>query len=319
MKPKVFITRPIPDAVVETIKETCEVDMWHTSAILPPIAEKIGALDGLITYGHELVTEEMMDTAPNLKVIAVVGVGYDHVDADAAKARGIAVGNTPGVLDGTTADMTFALLFAVARNIIPANQHVQSKQWTYYDPNILWGYDIHHATLGIVGMGRIGYELAKRAVGFDMRVLYYKRNRREDWEPELGVEYTPLDRLLEESDFVTLHVPLTPETHHLIGERELERMKSTAILVNIARGPVVDPKALYEALKAGKIAGAALDVTHPEPIPTDHPLLTLDNVLIAPHVGSATIQTRTRMATMAAENLLAGLKGEPLPYSAFAD
>ena len=318
MKPKVFITRPLPEAIVETIRAECEVDMRPTSAILPPIADKIADLDGLITYGHEPVTAEMMDTAPNLKVIAVVGVGYDHIDASAAKARGIAVGNTPGVLSDTTADMTFAMLMAAARKITAANHHVQSKQWTYYDPNILWGCDVHHATLGIVGMGRIGYAVAKRALGFDMRVLYYKRNRRQDWEAALGVEYAPLDRLLAESDFVTLHVPMTPETHHLIDEAALKRMKSTAILVNIARGPVVDPRALYEALKTGEIAGAALDVTDPEPITTDDPLLTLDNLLICPHVGSATVQTRTRMATMAAENLLAGLKGEPLPYSVFA-
>ena len=317
MKPKVFITRPIPEQVLNKLRETCEVDMWHTSAILPPIAEKISALDGLLTYGHELVTSEMIDTAPNLKVISVLGVGYDHVDSAAAKARGIAVGHTPGVLSDTTADMTFALLLAAARNIIAADHHVQSKQWTYYDPNILWGYDVHHATIGIVGMGRIGYAVAKRALGFDMRVLYYRRSRREDWERDLGIEYASLDRLLRESDFVTLHVPLSKETHRLIGAAEFKKMKPTAILVNIARGPVVDSNALYEALKTGEIAGAALDVTDPEPLPTDDPLLTLDNLLVCPHVGSATVQTRTRMATMAAENLLAGLKGEPLPYSVF--
>ncbi|MCZ6680218.1 MAG: NAD(P)-dependent oxidoreductase, partial [Candidatus Poribacteria bacterium] len=164
----------------------------------------------------------------------------------------------------------------------------------------------------------IGYAVAKRALGFDMRVLYYKRNRNVEWEAELGIEYASFDRLLEASDFVTLHVPLTPETRHLIGKAELEKMKSTAILVNIARGPVVDSNALYEGLKAGEIAGAAVDVTDPEPLPTDHPLLTLDNLLVCPHLGSATVQTRTRMATMAAENVLAGLKGESLPYSVFA-
>jgi glyoxylate reductase len=318
LKPKVFITRPIPEAIADRVRAVCDVDMWHTSEILPPIAEKISGLDGLMTYGHELVTAEMMDTAPNLKVIAVVGVGYDHVDSNAAKARGIAVGNTPGILSETTADMTFALLLAAARNVAPANVHVMSKKWTFYDPNIFWGYDVHHATLGIVGMGRIGYEVAKRAAGFDMRVLYNKRTRREDWEAELGIKYVSLDQLLEESDFVSLHVPLTPETHHLIGAAELEKMKSTAILVNIARGPVVDSDALYEALKAGQIRGAALDVTDPEPMP-DHPLLTCDNLIIAPHLGSATVQTRTKMATMAADNLLAGIEGEPLPYSVFVD
>ena len=314
-KPKIFITRPIPEPVLVKIQAVCDVEMWHTSAILPPIAEKIPPLDGLMTYGHEPVTAEMFDTSPNLKVVSVVGVGYDHVDEDAARERDIALGHTPGVLSDTTADMTWALLLAVARNVVPAYNHVQvEKQWNYYDPNILWGYDVHHSTIGIVGMGRIGYAVAKRALAFDMNVLYYKRNRRTDWEEEVGIEYVEMEHLLKESDFVTLHVPLTEETTHMIGKAELELMKPTAILVNIARGPVVDHDALYDALTDGQIAGAALDVTEPEPINTDHPLLDLDNLLIAPHLGSATIQTRMKMATMAMENLLAGLKGERLPY-----
>ena len=312
---KVFITRPIPEEIRAKIAAECDVDMWHTSAILPPIAEKIPPLDGLMTYGHEPVSPEMIASAPNLKAISVVGVGYDHVHVDACKARGIAVGHTPGVLSDTTADMTMALLLAAARNIVPAYNHVQvAKEWKYYDPNILWGTDVHHSTLGIVGMGRIGYAVAKRARAFDMRVLYYKRERRPDWEQELGVEYVDMENLLEASDFVTLHVPLTEATTHLIGKAELGLMKKTAILINIARGPVVDHYALSDALKSGQIAGAAVDVTEPEPINTDHPLLALDNVIIAPHLGSATVQTRMKMATMAMENLLAGLKGEQLPY-----
>ncbi len=317
MKPKIFITRPIPEKALAMIEAECEVDIWPTSEILPPTAERLPGLDGLVTYSHEPITAEMIASAPNLRVISNVGVGYNHIDAAAAKVQGVAVGNTPDVLSETTADTTFAQLLAAARHLIPASIYVQEKCWTCYDPNIFHGYDVHHATLGIIGMGRIGYEVAKRALGFDMRVLYYKRNRREDWETELGIEYASFDRLLEESDFITLHVPMTPETHHLIGKAEFQKMKPTAILVNIARGPVVDPAALYEALKTGEIARAALDVTEPEPIPTDDPLLTLDNALIFPHLGSSTLQTRTRMATMAAENLLAGLKGEPLPYSVF--
>ncbi len=311
---KVFITRPIPEEIRAKIAAECEADMWHTSAILPPIAEKIPPLDGLMTYGHETVSPEMIATSPNLKVISVLGVGYDHVHVEACRERGIAVGHTPGVLSDTTADMTMALLLAAARNIVPADKHVQTKQWLYYDPNILWGYDVHHATIGIVGMGRIGYAVAKRALAFDMRVLYYKRERRRDWEEELGIEYVAMEQLLQASDFVTLHVPLTEETIHMIGTAELALMKSTAILVNIARGPVVDPYALYEALTEGQIAGAALDVTEPEPLNTDHPLLGLDNVIITPHLGSAAIQTRMKMATMAMANLLAGLRGEQLPY-----
>lgn len=318
-KPKVFITRPIPDSAVAQIRKACEVDMWPTSEKLPPIAARIGVLDGLVTYGHELVTSDMMDSAPNLRAISVMGVGYDHIDAQAARQRNIAVGHTPGCLNETTADMTFALLLAAARNVKPAIQHIQSGKWTYLDLNILWGYDVHHATLGIVGMGGIGREVAKRARGFDMHVLYNKRNRRPDWEEDLGVVYASLDELLRESDFVSLHVPLGPETEHLIGERELKMMKSTAILVNVARGPVVDPKALYKALKEGEIAGAALDVTDPEPLPANDPLLSLDNLLITPHLGSASVQTRTRMAEMAAENLLAALRGEAMPFSVFAN
>ena len=313
--PKIFITRPIPEPILIKMQAECDVDMWHTSAILPPIADKIPPLDGLVTYGHEPVTDEMFDTSPSLKVVSVVGVGYDHVDEDAARKQGIALGHTPGVLSETTADMTWALMLAAARNVVPAYNHVQvNKQWHYYDPNILCGYDVHHSTIGIVGMGRIGYAVAKRALAFDMKVLYYKRERRPDWEEELGIEYASLERLLKESDFVTLHVPLTEETTHMIGKAEFESMKPTAILVNIARGAVVDHDALYEALTQGQIAGAALDVTEPEPINTDHPLLNLDNLLIAPHLGSATIQTRMKMATMAMENLFAGLKGERLPY-----
>ncbi len=315
--PRVFITRPIPDEIVAELRETCDVEMWHTSAVSAPTAEKIGPLDGLMTYGHELITDEMMAAAPNLKVIANVGVGYDHIEAEAARARGIEVGNTPGVLSDATADMTFALLLAAARNVVPGNRLVQAGDWQYYDPNILWGQDVHGSTIGIVGMGRIGHAVAKRALGFDMKVLYNKRTRRPDWEAELGVEYAELDDLLSRSDFVTLHPPMSDETRHLIGTRELGLMKSRAVLVNIARGGVVDHDALYEAMRVGKITAVALDVTEPEPIPADHPLLTLDNVLVVPHLGSATVQTRTKMVQMARDNLLAGLNGRPLPYSVF--
>ncbi|MBM3215114.1 D-glycerate dehydrogenase [Candidatus Poribacteria bacterium] len=313
-RPRVFITRPIPAEIADRIRETCDVDMWHTSAVTPPIADRLPDLDGLLTYGHEAVTDAMMATAPRLRVISNMGVGTDHIDSRAAKTRGIQVGNTPGVLSDATADMTFALLLSAARNVVRGSRYVRAGEWGYYDPNILWGQEVHHATLGIVGMGRIGYAVAKRALGFDMRVLYYKRTRRPDWEAELGIEYAELSDLLRQSDFVTLHPPMTPETRHLIGSAELALMKPNAILVNIARGGVVDHAALYDALASGRIAGAALDVTEPEPIPADHPLLSLENVVIAPHLGSATVQTRMRMATMAYENLMAGLRGEPLPF-----
>ncbi|MDA1192673.1 MAG: D-glycerate dehydrogenase, partial [Candidatus Poribacteria bacterium] len=294
-KPNVFISRPIPGEIVARLRETCDIDLWHTSAQSPPIADRIAALDGLMTYGHEPVTDAMMATASNLKVISNIGVGIDHIDKEAARRRGIAVGNTPGILSDATADMTFALLLASARTVVPSNRYVQRGEWMYYDPNIFWGHDVHGMTIGIVGMGRIGYAVAKRAQGFDMKVLYHKRTRREDWERELGMTYADLDTLLRESDFVTLHTPMSPETRHLIGARELGLMKPTVTLVNVARGGVVDHDALYNALKNGSIRAAALDVTDPEPINTDHPLLALENCLIVPHLGSATVHTRTKM------------------------
>jgi glyoxylate reductase len=314
MKPRVFISRPIPPEPLALIQAECEVDMWSEVTVAPPIREKIVGKDGLLTYGHELVTGEMMDTAPNLRVIANMGVGYDHIDAKAATERGIPVGNTPGVLDETVADMAFALLLTAARNVLKGDRFVRSGTWAVYNPNIFWGAEIHDSTLGIIGLGRIGRAIARRARGFNMKVLYYRRNRTPEVEQELGVQYAPFDELLAQADFVILMVPLTEATYHLIGARELALMKKTAILINPARGPVVDPKALAEALQTGVIAGAGLDVFEPEPPPPDDPLLTLDNIVLAPHLGSATVKTRTRMGMMAAENLLAGLRGELLPY-----
>jgi glyoxylate reductase len=314
MKPRVFISRPIPPEPLALIQAECEVEMWSEVTVTPPIAEKIVGKDGLLTYGHELVTGAMMDTAPNLRAIANMGVGYDHIDVKAATERGIPVGNTPGVLDETVADMAFTLLLATARNTLKGDHYVRSGTWKVYNPNILWGAEIHGSTIGLIGFGRIGRAIARRARGFNMNILYYRRQRIPEWEQELGAHYTPLDELLAQADFVVLMVPLKQDTHHLIGARELGLMKKTAILINAARGPVVDSKALYEALRDGKIAGAGLDVFDPEPPLPDDPLLSLENVVLTPHLGSATVKTRTRMGMMAAENLLAGLRGEPLPY-----
>ena len=231
-------------------------------------------------------------------------------------ALGIAVGNTPGVLTETTADLAFALMMAVARLILPGVEYIRSGQWRTWDPMALLGRDIHGATLGIVGLGRIGTELAKRARGFDMRIIYFSRSRHEEAERELGVEYRDsLESVLREADFVSLHTPLTSETRHLMNERTLKLMKPTAALINTTRGPVVDTEALYDALKAGTIWAAGLDVTDPEPLPADHKLLTLDNCLVVPHIGSASIASRDAMARLAAENLLAGLEGRPLKAS----
>jgi glyoxylate reductase len=311
----VFISRPIPPGPLEMIQAECEVEMWTDVETPPPLREKIVGRDGMLTYGHELVTGEMMDTAPNLKVISVMGVGYDHVDVKAAAKRDIAVGHTPGTLDETTADLTFALLLAAARNIVRGDNFVRSRTWKVYNPNILWGAEVHGATLGIIGMGRIGRAIARRAKGFEMEILYHNRNRLPDWEQKLGVQYAAFDELLARSDFVVVMTPYRQETYHLIDQRALSLMKNSAILINSARGPIVDSQALYEALRDGVIAGAGIDVFDPEPPPSDDPLLTLDNVVMTPHLGSASIKTRTRMGTMAAENLLAGLKGAPLPYA----
>jgi glyoxylate reductase len=256
----------------------------------------------------------LMDRMPRLRIISNFGVGVDHIDLEAARSRGIPVGNTPGVLDGATADLTFALLLAAARNLVVGDRYARSDAFTHYDPRILLGREVHGATLGIIGLGKIGRQVARRAHGFDMTVLYHNRRRDPQAEAELGATYATLPELLGRADFVTLNVPLTDETHGLIGRDELAQMKPTAILVNAARGAVVDHAALLVALEQGWIAGAALDVTDPEPLPRDHPLLGMDNVIISPHLGSATIETRRRMAELSVVNLLAGLRGETLPH-----
>lgn len=252
-----------------------------------------------------------MDSAGNqLKIISNYAVGFDNIDIQAATDRGILVGNTPGVLTETTADLAFALLMAAARRFGEGIDYIRADRWKTFKPMELLGRDIHHATLGIIGMGRIGFEVARRARGFDMEVIYYDRSLVEKGETIGATMCRTLDELFEQADFISLHVPLTPETHPLIDTAALTKMKDTAILINTSRGPVVDSDALYEALSSKKIAYAALDVTDPEPLPSDHKLLTLSNCLVIPHVGSATIATRAKMAVMAAENLLAGLKGQ---------
>jgi len=225
----------------------------------------------------------------------------------------VLVGNTPGVLTATTADCAFALLMAAARRIVEGADYVRAGRWKTWGPLLLLGADVHHATLGLVGLGRIGTEMAKRAGGFDMRVLYYDVVRREDLEAAHGITYLPLDDLLAQADFVSVHTPLTPETRHLMNRERFAQMKPSAILINTSRGPVVDSDALAEALRSGEIGGAALDVTEPEPLPADHPLVALPNCLVVPHIASASAATRGMMAEIAARNLLAGLRGEPLP------
>jgi glyoxylate reductase len=278
---------------------------------LVPWGEFDSTTQGCYCYGHRTVDAAFMDRCPNLRVISNHGVGVDHIDVAAARARSIPVGNTPRVLDGAVADMAFALLLAAARRLVEGDRFARLPTSTNFGINDRHGRDIHGATLGIVGMGNIGLEIAKRAHGFDMRVLYCNRKRRDDIEDDFA-SYVTLDHLLEASDFVILMVPLTNETFHLIGPSQLDRMKPTATLINIARGPVVDTDALTQALINKKLWAAALDVTDPEPLPRDHRLLGLENVIISPHLGSATVQTRQKMAELSVANLLAGLEGRPL-------
>ena len=310
------VTTPImgdglPPALREMLGSGIDILAWDES----PGSATLARVIGIITYGHPLVDGALMDRIPNLKIISNHGVGVDHIDVAAAKARKIPVGNTPGCLDASTADMTMALMLATARNVVVGDQFARSPEFTHYDPSQWIGYEVSGSTLGIIGLGRIGRQVTRRALAFEMKVLYHNRKRDEQAERELGVIYVPLDELLRQSDFVSLNCPLTPETTNLIGKRELGLMKPTGILLNLARGPVVDHDALFAALNSRRIAAAGLDVTAPEPLPRDHPLLGLSNVVITPHLGSASNRTRNRMMQMTVENLRAGLKGDPMPWA----
>ncbi|MFQ3592636.1 MAG: D-glycerate dehydrogenase [Gemmataceae bacterium] len=267
---------------------------------------------GIYTYGHPRVDASLLDRLPQLRVISNFGVGVDHIDLDLARARAIPVGYTPDLVSAATADMAFALLLAAGRRLVEGDYYARSKQFTRYDPSYMLGFEVHGATLGIFGLGRIGREVAKRARGFDMTILYHNRNRLPEAEAALGARYVSKNTLLAEADYVVLCVPLTDETRGLIGKSELAMMRPTSILVNVSRGPVVDTEALTQALIHREIYAAALDVTDPEPLPRDHLLLRLPNVILTPHLGSATEQTRRQMAERAFANLLAGLNGEPL-------
>ena len=317
-KPKVFVSRMIPEGGLDMVREACDAEIWEEHEPIPRdvLLERVQGIDGLLSLLTEKVDAELLDAAgPGLKVVSNYAVGYDNINVPEATARGIPVGNTPGVLTETTADLAFALLLAAARRIAEGAEYVRAGHWHTWKPSLYLGYDVHGATLGIIGMGRIGQAVARRATGFDMKITYFDPYCDPDKAPFVDVGLRcELDELLAESDFVTLHVPLTDETEHMINARTLAKMKPTAILINAARGPIVDTDALYDALSARQIAYAALDVTDPEPLPGDHKLLTLDNCLVVPHIGSASHATRTRMAVLAAENLLAGLQGERLPH-----
>ena len=299
------------------VTEATDADVWADE--LPPprdeLLRRVAGVDGLLSLLTDRVDDELFDAAgPQLRVVSNFAVGFDNIDVPACTRRGIPVGNTPGVLTETTADLAFALLMAAARRLPEGYDYVRAGHWRTWGPMLLLGQDIHGATLGIVGFGRIGREMARRAGGFGMRVLYHDVNAASpDDERRLNATRVEMDELLSQSDFVSLHTNLTPETRHLLDGAAFARMKPTAILVNTSRGPVVDHDALFEALRDGVIAGAALDVTDPEPLPADSPLLTLPSCLVVPHIASASVVTRGKMASMAAENLLAGLRGERLP------
>ena len=318
-RPRAFVTRQIFPEAVELIERAAQVEVWPSER--PPnreeLAGKIASCDGVLTNIMDRVDASLLEGATRLKVISQLAVGLDNIDVAEASRRGILVGNTPGVLAKATADLGFALLMSAARRVSESERWVRAGQWEMAFHPMYWlGVDVHEATLGIVGLGQIGLEMAKRGLGFGMKIIYYSRNRKPDLEQRYGLEYVAADTLFGSADFVSLHVPLTPETRHFIGERELRMMKPTAVLVNLARGPVVDGEALYTALSENWIRAAALDVTDPEPIPLDHPLLTLDNLVISPHIGSASLTSRREMCLLAARNLVAGLEGQRLEHCA---
>jgi glyoxylate reductase len=304
-RPRVLADLPVSPAVTELVGERVELVPWDAAP---------DRIDAIYTYGHPTVDAALLDRFPGLRVISNFGVGVDHIDLRAAAARGIPVGNTPGILDGATADLAFALLLAAARRVVEGDRYARGPDFTQYDPSFMLGREVHGATLGIIGMGRVGRQVAARGRGFGMTVLYHNRTRSDEAEVALKATYVTRDELLSTADFVVLTVPLTAETRGLVGRAELAMMKPTATLVNVARGAVVNQYALAEALGARRLHAAALDVTDPEPLPRDHPLLKLDNVIVTPHLGSATEETRRKMAEVSVENLFAGLEGRELPF-----
>ena len=315
--PRVFVARIIPEEGLAAVRAGCEADVWEDD--LPPprdeLLRRVAGCDGVLTLLTDRVDDEFLDAAgPGLRVVSNYAVGFDNIDVAACARRGVAVGNTPGVLTETTADLAWALLMAAARRLPEGDRYVRDGRWKTWGPLLLLGPDVHGATIGIVGFGRIGQAVARRAQGFGMEILYHDvQPVPDEVTMPLGATYLPLEALLPRSDFVSLHVNLSELTRHLMNATTLALMKPTAILVNTSRGPVVDQRALAEALRDGTIAAAALDVTDPEPISMDDPLVGLDNCLIVPHIASASRATRGRMAAMAAANLLAGVRGDPLP------
>lgn len=314
-KPKVYVTRQLPQKALDMIAAECDMQVNPHDRVMTrkELEEAIKGIDGMLCLLTDTIDASLLDLNPNLKVLANYAVGYNNIDVPACTQRKIPVSNTPGVLTETSADLAWALIMAVARRVVEADRFTREGKFDGWGPMMFLGGDIYGKTLGVVGMGRIGQSVISRAKGFDMKIIYYNARRKSvEEEKALGVEYRELDALLKEADFISLHVPLLPETIHLIGEREFNLMKETAYLINTARGPIVDEAALVKALQGKKIAGAGLDVFEEEPKLAEG-LTELDNVVILPHIASASIETRTKMGVMAAENLLAGLKGEKMP------
>lgn len=314
---RVFVTRQLVGPALERLAREVDVDLFTGTGQPDPqtMRERLAGCDGLLCLLTDRIDAELIAAAPSLKAVASCSVGLDHVDIKALTARKIPLGFTPGVLVETTADLAFALLLSTARRIVEADRFVREGNWTVarkWEPDMLVGRDLSSATLGIVGLGEIGQAVARRARGFGMRIISWTRSGRT----ADGIESVSLDSLLAESDFVSINVALTPETRNLIDHKAIARMRPGAVLINTARGGIVDEVALYEALRDGKLAGAGLDVFEKEPVPLDHPLLTLPNVVVAPHIGSASIATRTRMADLTVDNLLAGLHGRPMRHCA---
>jgi len=316
LKQKVYVTREIPERGLKIIMERFEAEVWPEYGPPPKevIIEKVRNVDAIVSLLSDKIDAEVFDAAPKLKIVAQMAVGFDNIDVKLATKRGICVTNTPEVLTETTADFAWALLMAVARRVVEADRYVRTGKWKVsWHPSMLLGRDVHGATIGIVGAGRIGSSVAKRAKGFNMKILYYDVVSRPELEKELSAKSVDLDTLFKESDFISIHVPLTKQTYHMINEEKLRLMKKTAYVINNSRGSVIDEKALYRALKEEWIAGAGLDVFEREPTQLNNPLLKLDNVVVAPHISSSSHETRSRMAEMVAENLIAFFEGRIPP------
>lgn len=312
-KPYVYVARKVPDEALRPIANVAEIGMWQEAEQPVPrdvLMEEAARADGLVTMLTEQMDEELFENADRLKIVANVAVGYDNIDVEAARNHDVIVTNTPGVLTDTTADLTFALMMAAARRVIEAAEYVKEDKWTVWSPMQLAGLDIHHKTIGIVGMGRIGQAVARRSKGFDMEILYHNRNHRPETERELGAEYVGFEELLKRSDFVICLIPLTAETKEMFNAGAFRKMKNSAVFVNVARGGVVDEAALEKALRTGGIAAAGLDVFQNEPIASTHPLLQLKNVAALPHIGSASRETRIKMIELACRNAALVLEGK---------